>query len=216
MKKQLIHFLQFLLSKVQDVTSDAKNPRADDTAANAGRVSQTAPSSGSAPGVSIKQASGQNFPEISVAGVSAAPGASDNSQGAGNPAADVEPPPDVDPLMWAINQARWRLTRTEELLLNPLPESIREASLLVEEVGQQALRVRRIMDRRSNSMDLRPYAGRIADFQQQLNRVSRLLEGAKRVQWARIRWVGALVQTYTPGGRARLWNPFPRNWTVEM
>ena len=161
-------------------------------------------------------ASGQNFPDVTLAGVSALPGEPDNPPIATNQAADLEPPPDVDPLLWALNQARWRLARTEELLLNPLPESIREATLLVEEIGQQALRVRRILDRRSKSMDLNRYAARITEFQQQLSRVARLLEGAKRVQWARIRWVGALVQTYTAGGRARLWNPFPRNWTVEM
>ena len=183
--------------------SNAQDPPAGSSEANGKQLN-----SGSA--------SGQSFPEITLAGVSAAPGAQDSLPIADNQAVDLEPPPDVDPLLWALNQARWRLTRTEELLLNPLPESIREANLLVEEVGQQVLRVRRILDRRSKSMDMQPYATRIVQFQQQLTRVSRLLEGAKRVQWARIRWVGALVQTYTPGGRARLWNPFPRNWTVEM
>jgi hypothetical protein len=97
------------------------------------------------------------------------------------------------------------------VIAESLPEAIREANLLVEEVGQQALRVRRILDRRSKSMNMQPYTVKMVQFQQQLSRVSRLLEGAKRVQWARIRWVGALVQTYTPGGRARLWNPFPRS-----
>ncbi|MGA7415974.1 MAG: hypothetical protein WBW33_36215 [Bryobacteraceae bacterium] len=203
MKKQLIQLLEFLLSRVQGMTSDAQDPSADARLAN-----QKQFDTGSV--------SGQNFPDITLAGVSALPGEQDSLPLANNQAVDVEPPPDVDPLLWALNQARWRLTRTEELLLNPLPDSIREASLLVEEVGQQALRVRRILDRRSKSMDMKPYATKIVQFQQQLSRVSRLLEGAKRVQWARIRWVGALVQTYTPGGRARLWNPFPRSWTVEM
>jgi hypothetical protein len=97
-----------------------------------------------------------------------------------------------------------------------MPESVREANLLVEEAGQQVLRIRRILDRQSKAVDIQPYAVRITEFQQQLSRVARLLEGAKRAQWARIRWIGALVQTYTPGGRARLWNPFPRSWAVEM
>ncbi len=203
MKKQLIQLLEFLLLRVRGVTSDAHDPLTDDGSTNEKQLI-------AAP------AMGQNFPDMALAGVSAAPGETENDLDADNRAADLEPPPEVDPLLWALNQARWRLTRTEELLLNPLPESIREASLLVEEVGQQALRIRRILDQRSNSMDMRPYATKIAQFQQQLSRISRLLEGAKRVQWARISWVGALVQTYTPGGRARLWNPFPRSWTVEM
>ncbi len=203
MKKHLIQILEFLLARVQGVASDAQNRPAGDTEANANQLA-------------IREAAGGNFPEITLAGVSAAPGVADGPALVENQAADVEPPPNVDLLLWALNQARWRLTRTEELLLNPLPESVREANLLVEEVGQQVLRIRRILDPRSKSVDVQPYAVRITEFQQQLSRVSRLLEGAKRVQWARIRWVGALVQTYTPGGRARLWNPFPRSWTVEM
>ncbi len=203
MKRQLIQFLEFLLARVQGVTPDAQIPPSGATEAKANQ-----------PGAS--QASGQNFPDITLAGVSAASGAPSGPPLAENQAADLEPPPHVDPLLWALNQARWRLTRTEELLLNPLPESVREANLLVEEVAQQVLRIRRILDPQSKSLDVLPYAVRITEFQQQLGRVSRLLEGAKRVQWARIRWVGALVQTYTPGGRARLWNPFPRSWTVEM
>lgn len=204
MKKQLIQFLEFLLSRVQGVPSDAQDPP-DHSAGN-----------DLAAGLVVKPASGPSFPDVGLAAVFAAPGDAANPPIASNQTADVEPPPGVDPLLWALDQARWRLTRTEELLLNPLPEAIREASLLVEEVGQQALRVRRILDRRSNAIDVQPHGPKIIQFQQQLSRVSRLLEGAKRVQWARIRWVGALVQTYTPGGRARLWNPFPRSWTVEM
>jgi len=214
-KKQLIQFLEFLLSRVQGMTSDPQDPPAGAPGVNANQLNQPT-GNDSAKGTAAKPASGQKFPDITLAGVSAAPGTPDKSPGSDNPAADLEPPPDVDPLFWALGQARWRLTRTEELLLNPLPESIREADLLVEEVGQQVQRVRRILERRSESMDVQPYAGKIVELQRQLSRVSRLLEGAKRVQWARIRWVGALVQTYTPGGRARLWNPFPRSWTVEM
>jgi hypothetical protein len=210
-KKQLIQFLEFLLSRVQGMTSDPQNPPDGAPVVNANQ----SPGNDSAQGLAAKPASNQKFPEITLLGVSAAPGTGEKLRG-DNPAADLEPPPDVDPLFWALGQARWRLTRTEELLLNPLPESIREADLLVEEVGQQVQRVRRILERQSESMDGQPYAAKIVELQKQLGRVSRLLEGAKRVQWARIRWVGALVQTYTPGGRARLWNPFPRSWTVEM
>ncbi len=203
MRKQLIQVLEFLLSRVQSVTTDAQDSPSTATATNTGRVS-------------AKQASGPSFPDISLAGVSAEPGARDGPPLAESQAVDLEPPPNADPLLWALNQARWRLTRTEELLLNPMPESVREANLLVEEAGQQVLRIRRILDRQSKAVDIQPYAVRITEFQQQLSRVARLLEGAKRAQWARIRWIGALVQTYTPGGRARLWNPFPRSWTVEM
>jgi hypothetical protein len=159
--------------------------------------------------------SGQAFPDITRSGLDASSETPSGFPGS-NSAAGLEPPPGADPLLWALNQARWRLSRTEQLLLNPLPEAVREANLLVEEVGQQVQRMRRILDSRSESPAAQPNASRVVEFQQQLRRVSSLLEGAKRAQWARIRWVGALVQTYTPGGRARLWNPFPRTWTVDM
>lgn len=203
MKKQLIQLLEFLLAKAHAMSSNAQKPPAGPT-----ETSNKQLGSG--------QASAESFPDIALAGVWALPGTPESPLLVESKAADVEPPPHVDTLLWALNQARWRLARTEELLLNPSPDSIREVSLLVEEVGQQVLRIRHAFERRSGSMDVQPYSERISEFQQQMRRVSRLLEGAKRVQWARIRWIGALVQTYTPGGRARLWNPFPRQWTLEM
>ncbi len=107
MKKQLTQFLEFLLSRLQSMPSDAQNPP-DHPAGN-----------DLAAGLVAKQASGQSFPEVGLAGVFAAPGEAANPPIASNQAADLEPPLDVDPLLWPLDQAHWRLARTEELLLNP-------------------------------------------------------------------------------------------------
>jgi hypothetical protein len=200
-KQQLMQVLEFMLPRAQS-GSDELNGRAKGVTPN-----NTNPAAGPA---------NQSFPDVTLAGNSAVSLGSTGFSGSSNPTTDLEPPPGSDALLWSLNQARWRLNRTEQLLLNPLPESIREANLLVEEVGQQVQRLRRLLDHRSAALDMGHYAPGITEFQQQLRRVSLLLEGARRAQWARIRWVGALVQTYTPGGRARLWNPFPRTWSVDM
>jgi hypothetical protein len=230
-KKQLIHVLEFLLARVKpgasesierdssgrakNVTPNNQNPASGPSGANVDLHAESR-TGNLDPAPASQLALEQAFPDVTLAGISATSKAPKGLSGATNLADDPEPPSDADPLLWALNQARWRLNRTEQLLLNPLPESVREANLLVEEVGQQVQRLRRILEHRSEALDVQPYMPRITEFQQQLSRVSRLLEGAKRAQWARIRWVGALVQTYTPGGRARLWNPFPRTWTVDM
>lgn len=127
----------------------------------------------------------------------------------------LEPPPDVDPIQWSLDRAHRQLTGTELLLVEPTPEAISQAQILLEEVTRDVSRIQRL----STELDLEhraAYAPPLLEFQKQLGRVARLLLGAKRTQWARIRWIGALVQTYTSNGKARLWNPSSKTWTLEM
>jgi hypothetical protein len=101
------------------------------------------------------------------------------------------------------------------LLVEPTPEAISQARILLEEVTRDVGRIQRV----ATELDVEhrsSYAPPLLEFQQQLGRVARLLLGAKRMQWARIRWVGALVQTYTSSGKARLWNPSSKTWALEM
>ena len=113
------------------------------------------------------------------------------------------------------DRARRQLIGTELLLVEPTPEAISQARILLEEVTRDVVRLQRLA---SALMFLTgaAYTPPLLEFQQQLSRVARLLQGAKRTQWARIRWVGALVQTYTSNGKARLWNPSAKTWTLEM
>lgn len=127
----------------------------------------------------------------------------------------LEPPVNVDPFQWSLDRARRQLIGTELLLVEPTPEAIGQARILLEEVSRDVVRLQRLALELAVA-DRAVYAPPLLEFQQQLGRVARLLQGAKRMQWARIRWVGALVQTYTSTGRARLWNPSARTWTLEM
>jgi hypothetical protein len=127
----------------------------------------------------------------------------------------LEPPPNVDPFQWSLDRARRQLIGTELLLVEPTPEAIAQARILLEEVSRDVLRLQRLASELEDP-DRAGFTPPLLEFQQQLSRVSRLLQGAKRMQWARIRWVGALVQTYTSTGRARLWSPTAKTWTLEM
>jgi len=127
----------------------------------------------------------------------------------------LEPPPNVDPFQWSLDRARRQLIGTELLLVEPSPEAIIQARILLEEVTRDVVRLQRLASELAVT-DRAVYAPPLLEFQQQLGRVARLLQGAKRMQWARIRWVGALVQTYTSAGRARLWNPSSKTWTLDM
>lgn len=127
-----------------------------------------------------------------------------------------QPPAGVDPIDWSLERARLRLTETEFLLLEPNPEAIQEVTFHVDELVELVRRVDRMFATNANPAPRAPYTASVLDLHQQLKRVRKLLEGAKRMQWARIRWIGSIVQTYTAAGKARLFNPAARTWTCEM
>jgi hypothetical protein len=127
----------------------------------------------------------------------------------------LEPPSGVDPIEWSLDRARRQLQGTELLLVEPTPEAISQARILLEEATRDVIRIQRLtaeMDFESRTV----YTPPLLEFQQQLSRVARLLQGAKRMQWARIRWVAAVVQTYNSSGKAGLWSPGGKTWTLEM
>ena len=130
------------------------------------------------------------------------------------PMEGYQPPEGVDPIDWSLEQAKLRLTQTELLLLEPNPEAIQQATFHVDEVGALVQRAERLFA--GTPVSRGPYVAAVLDLHQRLKRVRTLLEGAKRMQWARLRWIGSIVQTYTASGKARLWNPAARTWTCEM
>jgi hypothetical protein len=132
------------------------------------------------------------------------------------PMEGYQPPEGVDPIDWSLEQAKLRLTQTEFLLLEPDPEAIQQATFHVNEVGALVQRAVRIFGGNASPVSRVPYVATVLDLHRRLKRVRTLLEGAKRMQWARIRWIGSIVQTYTASGKARLWNPAARTWTCEM
>jgi hypothetical protein len=132
------------------------------------------------------------------------------------PMEGYQPPEGVDPIDWSLGQAKLRLTQTEFLLLEPDPEAIQQATFHVNEVSALVQRAVRIFGGNASPISRVPYVATVLDLHRRLKRVRTLLEGAKRMQWARIRWIGSIVQTYTASGKARLWNPAARTWTCEM
>ncbi len=125
-------------------------------------------------------------------------------------------------------QAGSRLKAAESLLLTPTPEAMREVEMLL---GQALNLVKRLSkedlaqpvapapstqlsdeEGRQQVIDLRI---KVAGFNQHCSRIAKLLEGARRVQWAHMRWINSFTQTYTAGATTSSWNPPGRTLNVE-
>src|SRR5580700_2959364 len=103
------------------------------------------------------------------------------------PMEGYQPLEGVDPIDWSLEQAKLRLTQTEFLLLEPDPEAIQQATFHVNEVGALVQRAVRIFGGNASPVSRVPYVATVLDLHRRLKRVRTLLEGAKRMQWARIR-----------------------------
>lgn len=104
-----------------------------------------------------------------------------------------------------LEMAADRLHSMEQLLLHPTPEAIRaceaclqEAAVLVAEHGEAL---------RRNPGGEGDCAIRIDSFCVLCDRVAKLLEGARRAQWIRMRLITSLTQTYTARAEAKNWRP---------
>jgi hypothetical protein len=93
-----------------------------------------------------------------------------------------------------------KLQIASELLMMPTPKSIREVELLLEEVN---FWVREVS---STSANLGP-ANHLKEIHAATIRARRLLEGALRFQWARMRQISSVTQSYTAGGKILQWQP---------
>lgn len=86
-----------------------------------------------------------------------------------------------------------KLDAAAGLLTAPTPKAIHEAGSILEEAH--------VWLRREQPSDSRALVTDIAEVQQGMRKVRRLLEGALQVQWIQIRQAAAVTQVYMPGGR---------------
>lgn len=100
-----------------------------------------------------------------------------------------------------LEVAAERLRRIEELLLRPTPQAIHESEALLNEaaklVADRSLKDNFAGDRSPKAID---------DFRVLCDRVAKLLEGARRVQWIRMRLITSLTQTYSAGAQVKTWS----------
>jgi hypothetical protein len=95
--------------------------------------------------------------------------------------------------------AEQRLARLEQLLLRPTPEAIREADDLLAETAT-------LLGKCASSSSS-PSTTAVEIFRNRCDRVAKLLEGARRAQWIRLRLITSLTQTYTARAETKNWTP---------
>jgi hypothetical protein len=112
-------------------------------------------------------------------------------------------------------QAGRRLRTLEQLLIQPTPEAIREASRLL---GEASLLVQRFLDvaNASPEQDAEILRQKIQIFANLCQRTNALLEGARRVQWTRMHAIASFTQSYTRAAKLKTWVPASHNLNVEM
>lgn len=107
-------------------------------------------------------------------------------------------------------QARRRLELIERLLMKPTPQGIRDAGLVLDEANQllnQYCRSGSGQPAGPGELSLQELRPMISEFKQICIRVKVLLEGAQKVQWNRMRAIGAITQSYTATARIKSWKP---------
>jgi hypothetical protein len=106
-----------------------------------------------------------------------------------------------------------RLRRVERLLIDPTPERIRETDVLLGEAAALVAEGRAAGGRDSGV----EATGEMADeFRLLGERVGKLLEGARRAQWIRLRLITSLTQTYTARAETKNWTPARGTVNVRM
>jgi hypothetical protein len=91
-----------------------------------------------------------------------------------------------------------KLQVASELLTMPTPKSIREVELLLEEVNSW------VCEGSGNSENLGS-SNHVKEIHAAAMRARKLLEGALRFQWARMRQIASVTQSYTAGGKILQW-----------
>jgi hypothetical protein len=102
----------------------------------------------------------------------------------------------------ALLHVNRRLEQVGQLLLTPTPEAVRDATLLLEE----AIAMLR-SEGSSGLHDRREFSEQVKELERTMERTRRLIEGALRVQWVRLRKITAVTQGYAPGGKPSKWQP---------
>ena len=110
-----------------------------------------------------------------------------------------------------LEMAADRLCSMEQLLLRPTPQAVREADALLQEVAGLIAE----LDSKVNLPEAYTRKG-VDDFRVLCDRVSKLLEGARRVQWIRMRLITGLAQTYSARAEMKTWSPPSGTVNVSM
>jgi hypothetical protein len=115
--------------------------------------------------------------------------------------------------MSKLEIAAERLRKSEQLLICPTPEAIQETDLLLRElaifVSEHGDELRRDVSRAGER-------GGGEGFRVLCDRVAKLLEGARRAQWIRMRRITSLTETYTARAETKRWSPPCGNINVRM
>ncbi len=104
-----------------------------------------------------------------------------------------------------------RLEQAGQLLLSPTPEAVRDAGLLLEDASETLKR-----ECTSSIDSAGDMAAQIQEVERIMVRTRQLLEGAARVQWARLRKITAVTQSYAPGGVLSKWQPSSPTLDVQV
>jgi len=112
-----------------------------------------------------------------------------------------------------LGMAAERLHEIEQLLLCPTPAAIREAERLLGEVARGVAAHRE--EARANA-DEESDAEAVGRFRVVSKRVGKLLEGARRAQWIRMRLITSLTQTYTARAETKIWVPPHGSVNIQM
>lgn len=105
-----------------------------------------------------------------------------------------------------------RLQAVERVLLSPTPQAIGEAEVLLHEAAAVVAEHREERDRNG----ARGERAEVDRFRKACDRVAKLLEGARRAQWIRLRLLSSLTQTYTARAEAKNWSPWRGTVNVRM
>jgi hypothetical protein len=102
-----------------------------------------------------------------------------------------------------------KLQVASELLMMPTPKSIREVELLLEEVNSWVCEV---SGTSANPASL----SHVKEIHAAAIRARKLLEGALRFQWARMRQIASVTQSYTAGGKILQWQPAGASFEAKV
>ncbi len=108
-----------------------------------------------------------------------------------------------------LQVATERLHSIEQLLLRPTPQAIFDADVLLQEVSSLIADCGRSAEKGNMEAGIR-------DFRILCARVAKLLEGARRVQWIRMRLITSLTESYTARAEKKIWTPPRTTVNVRM
>jgi hypothetical protein len=116
--------------------------------------------------------------------------------------------------MQELNHAAEQLADLEKLLVRPTPEAIQQAAKMLAAIGtllRQCSCAERVEPGRRKELRAGAQALRV-----RCERIGKLLEGARRAHWIRMRLITSLTQSYTARAEAKNWMPATGTINIRM